>query len=223
MDFASELFQPYNTLFAILVIACGCYWIMVVTGFFGLEVLDLDVDMDVDLDMEVDATADASDLGSVGIVGGFLRFMHFHEVPFMIVVTILSSVCWILFSLLNFHWNVYHSWTFAMTWIVPTVVASLPVSKVLLQPFVKLFRAANIPDKKLKDYVGEHCVVTTSEVTEKFGTAEIATDESPLVIQIRNPSAFRFHKGDKALLAKYVMAGQYFEIRPLEKEKVAEV
>lgn len=218
MDFFSECFQPYNALFTVFVATCACYWVMVVAGFFGVEVLDLDVDIDVDLDGDIDGAADASDLGSVGLVGGFMRFMHFHEVPFMIVVTVMSTVTWLMVCLLNLYWNTEHSWLFAMTWIVPALVASLAITKVMIQPFVVLFRNVNIPEKKLRDYVGEQCNVLTSEVTRTFGQAEIATNESPLVIQIRNLTAFKFSRGDQAVLSSYNAAGKYFEIKPVEKK-----
>lgn len=221
MEFVNECFQPYNGVFTVLVVTCVCYWIMVVAGFFGVEVLDFDVEMDTDLDGAMDGSADASDLGSVGLVGGFMRFMHFHEVPFMIVITIFSTISWLMFCLLNFHWNTEHSWAFALTALVPTLIASLAVSKVILQPFVMLFRNVDVPEKKLKDYVGEECHVMTSEVSETFGQAEIATHESPLVIQVRNRTAFKFARGDRAMLTQYNAAGKYFEIGPVEKKPSA--
>ena len=107
MDFISECFLPYNGLFTAVVLTCVCYWILVVAGFFGVEILDFDAEVDGDFD--IDAGADAADLGSVGLVRGFMRFMHFHEVPFMIVGTIASTVLWLMFTLLNFHWNTDHS------------------------------------------------------------------------------------------------------------------
>ena len=218
MEFISECFQPYNALFTVFVLACVCYWIMVVGGFFGVETLDFDVDVDVDLDGAVDGSADATDLGSVGLIGGFMRFMHFHEVPFMIVATIVSTVTWILVCLLNLYWNTGQSWSFALMAVVPTLIASLAISKILLQPFVVLFRNVDVPEKKLKDYVGEECLVQTSEVTKTFGQAEISTHESPIVIQIRNLTAFKFGRGDRAVLDNYNSAGKYFEVRPVEKK-----
>lgn len=218
MEFITECFQPYNGLFTALVLTCMLYWIMVVFGFFGMDIIDLDVEMEGDIGVEVDPTADIADLGSVGLVGGFMRFMHFHQVPFMIVITIISTMSWLLFTLLNFHWNTDQSWTFALTWIVPTLVASLAISKLALQPFVLLFKNVNIPEKKLKDYVGEECIVMTSEVTRIFGTAEIATNESPLIIQIRNETPFKFTRGDRAVLTGYNPAGKQFQIGPLPKQ-----
>ncbi|MEE2642412.1 MAG: hypothetical protein VX768_17405 [Planctomycetota bacterium] len=222
MDFVSMFLQPYNGLFTILMGTCICYWFLVVAGFFGMEVLEMDVEVDggvVDGNFDVDVDpAEGADLGSVGMVRGFMRFMHFHEVPFMIVMTFVSTANWLMFGLLNYHWNTEQSWTFAMIWIVPTMIASLPVSKVALQPIVMLFRRVNIPEKKLGDYVGEECIVMTSEVNEKFGTAELSTSESPLVIQIRNRTAFKFSRGDRAVLTRYSGAGKYFEIGPVDKK-----
>lgn len=225
MDFFHESFQPYNGVFTLLVLTCFGYWILVIAGFFGVEVWDFEVEMDGDVgfETELDADvggdhADAADLGSVGLIGGFLRFMHLHEVPFMIVLTIFSTTSWLLFTLLNLNWNVEHSWTFALIWLGPTILAALAISKVLLQPFAYLFRQVNIPEKRLKDFVGECCVVMTSEVTNKFGQGEIATNESPLVVQIRNTTPFRFHKGDRAVLTRYNAAGKYYEIGPVTKK-----
>jgi len=212
MDFVSECFQPYNGLFTVLVLTCGCYWILVVAGFFGVEILDFGAEAEAELDL--DAGVDAADLGSVGLIGGFMRFMHFHEVPFMMVITVASTVLWLMFALLNFHWNTQHTWAFALTWVIPTMVSSFAVSKIVLQPLVYLFRQVDIPEKKLRDYVGGECVVMTSLVDEKFGTAEIETQESPIVVQIRNRSSFKFSKGDRAVLEKYSSAGRYFEIGP---------
>ena len=104
--------------------------------------------------------------------------------------------------------------------IVPTILGTLAITKIAIQPFAYLFRRAVVPQKNLAHYAGDECIVMTSSVTDKFGQAEIQTGESPLVVQVRNPTAFRFHKGDLVRLEKYIPEGCYFEIRPASKAEI---
>jgi hypothetical protein len=206
-----EWFQSVNAPFTFMLVACVLYWLMVITGFLGLDFFDFDVDLDADL------KGDFGDVGSVGMFSGFLRFFHFHEVPFMVVMTLFSFILWIFATLLNQHWNPDKSWTLVAIGILPTILGALAITKIAIQPFAYLFRRAVVPQKNLAQYAGDECIVTTSSVTNKFGQAEIQTGESPLVVQVRNPSAFRFHKGDLVRLETYVPEGCYFEIRPASK------
>lgn len=220
MAFFVECMQPVNLVLTAFVIACFGYWILVIAGFLGVEVMDfdLDIDGDMDVDVEVDAGAGAADLGSVGLIKGFFRFFHFHEVPVMIVMTVLCSVTWFLFTMLNLYWNQDHNMMLSLIYLLPTLLAGLALSKLALQPLAMLFRQVNIPEKQMPDYVGEECLVMTSEVNKTFGQGQISTDQSPLIIQIRNLTAYRFSKGDKAVLVRFDAAGRFFEIGPQQKK-----
>lgn len=214
METVIEWFQSVNAPFTFMLVACVLYWLMVITGFLGMDLFDFDIDLDADLD------GDIGDVGTVGMFSGFLRFFHFHEVPFMVVMTIFSFILWLIATQLNQHWNPDKSWMYVAIGIVPTILGSLAITKIAIQPFAYLFRRATVPHKNLAQYAGEDCIVTTSSVTDKFGQAEIQTGESPLIVQIRNPSAFRFHKGDVVRLEKYIREGCYFEIRPASKAEI---
>ncbi|WP_327088692.1 hypothetical protein OIE66_41355 [Nonomuraea sp. NBC_01738] len=84
-------------------------------------------------------------------------------------------------------------------------------------PMRRLFPDARQPSRT--DFVGQHCVIRTGQVTPAFGQAEVtATDGSSAVIQVRTTGDDRLARGDNALIFDYAAEGEFFLVMPYEKD-----
>ena len=72
METVIEWFQSVNAPFTFILVACVLYWLMVITGFLGMDLFDFDIDLDADLD---------GDIGDVGSVGMFLGLSAIFPFP----------------------------------------------------------------------------------------------------------------------------------------------
>ena len=66
-----------------------------------------------------------------------------------------------------------------------------------------------------KPVVGRTCTILTSEVTDKFGQAQIDTDGAPLVINVRTYGDVAFNKGESALIIKEDKENNLFTVAKL--------
>ena len=207
-----ELFSDVNLPATVAMIGVLLYWLMVIVGVFGMDLLDFDLDSDVDvgLDADVDVGLDA-DVGIDGDLGvdvhggvdgapattigggssttgneGFLKtvFEYFYlgEVPIVIVGTFIVFFLWILTYLTNHYFNADKSIWVAAGWLVPNLILSLVMTRYSMIPFAIIFRKPPPENKTREEMYGRIGKVTTSEVTDKFGQIELKLVNEPEMI-----------------------------------------
>ena len=74
------------------------------------------------------------------------------------------------------------------------------ITKLLTAPLKSAFEGTSVIKN---DLVGKECLVTSSQVTQQFGTAEVTLDGVPQIIDIRAKSEEDFKKGERALIYGY--------------------
>lgn len=185
----------------LLLCVCG-YWLLMMLGAVDLDFLDIDLDMDVELD------ADPSILQF-----GFLplRFLNIGSVPTMLWVSVFALTGWMVSRL----WNspLPHE---SFLWKADTIaivrnfgIASL-LTKVITQPMRGRFDPVqpNMP----ATLVGRICVVTTTEVSDTFGEADLPTDAAPLKLKVRN-SEGNISKGDTVVIVDFRSEDNIYFVR----------
>ena len=213
LEFLYLCFQPANLPFTVLLILVFAYWITVVTGVVGMDALDFDLGPELDVDADVDAAA-----GNGGsALGGILRFFHVGDVPLMIVFSFFVGSMWVTSLVGNFYipkwFNVEPGMLVAVVMFVPNVILSLLVVKVLTTPLSVLFRKFNAGLEPRTQIVGKTCVITTSEVTRKFGQADLYVDDGPAVrLNVRADPKEQLGKGDVALVVSHSPQGDTYDV-----------
>lgn len=214
-------FSPVNIAYSILLIFILLYWIVVLLGIIDLDALDFDVGGDVGLDvgggLDVDAGVDVDgDLApDVGVAGGFsmLTFLNVGEVPLMFYASIVGLSMWVVSIQLNAYLANDRLWVAALLFI-PNLVFSLLLAKFLVLP-AKRLRTRPDPLTQLE---GKMCLVKSSEVTERYGQCEIATGESPLLLNTRTQNGEKLIKGDAAEVVKYMRQQNVYIVTKHERE-----
>ena len=73
IEFLQECILPVNLPLTILMGLVLSYWLMVIVGVLGLDVIDLDLDLDADVDLDLDTGVDAEVDG--GLFGDAMRYI----------------------------------------------------------------------------------------------------------------------------------------------------
>lgn len=185
------------------------YWVLMMLGAVDLDFLDIDVDLD--MEMDVDVTGHASILQF-----GFLPFkwLNIGSVPTMLWVSVFSLFAWMVSRL----WNspLPHpsfDWTTDLLAITRDFGVAALLTKAATQPLRGRFDP--VEPNQQQDLVGKVCVVTTSEVTETFGEADLATDAAPLKLKVRNTHD-NISKGDTVLIVDFQSEGNLYFVAKYE-------
>lgn len=249
VEFVQLCFSPVNLLFTLLLICVMGYWAMFFVGAVGLDILDdldvdldgdvdldLDLDVDADVDMDLDADLDADldpdidadvdgevETGAGGRAGWFislLKFLDVGDVPLMVLLTALIASIWAVSILSSHYFNEAGSVVVALLWLLPNLGVSLLVTKVVTLPARYLFKNSSSGIEKPTKILGKMCTVTTSNVTEKFGQAEIRLDNAaPITLNVRCPAGRKpLRKGDEALILELVEDKGTYIVVPFDLE-----
>jgi hypothetical protein len=119
----------------------------------------------------------------------------------MIVVSIMVLSMWTISMISNRYFNP-GSVLIALGLLVPNLILTALITKAATTPLKKLFTALNKDFDEHKPVVGRTCTILTSEVTDRFGQAQIDTSGAPLVINVRTYGDASFSKGESALIIK---------------------
>ena len=214
IEFINECIQPVNLPVTILLGLVLMYWLMVIIGVFGMDVIDLDLDGDFDIEGGIDTNVDT---GSV--LGDFFRFMHMGDVPVMIVVSFFVVSMWIVTIITNHYFNTDFSWLITGFLIVPNLIVSLVATKIVVMPFATMFQHENDIELDRQDMIGRIGVVKTSEITHLFGHIEVAHDGPPVVLNARTGPDENLAQGDAAKIISYNAANDTYLVQLSKWEK----
>lgn len=185
----------------LLLCVCG-YWLLMMLGAVDLDFLDVDLDMDV----EVDADPSILQFGFLP-----LKFLNIGSVPTMLWVSVFALTGWMVSRL----WNspLPHD---AFLWKADTIaivrdfgIGAL-LTKVITQSMKGRFDPVQL--NMLATLVGRICVVTTTEVSDTFGEADLPTDAAPLKLKIRN-SEGNISKGDNVVIVDFRSEDNIYFVR----------
>lgn len=182
------------------------YWVLAIIGAVDIDVLDLDVDVDMD--------ADAS---GVGGLTGLLSTLGLSGPPVTVVLSILIVLTW-LFSYFSsayllplIPWGMLRDFIGAGM-LVGSFVLAIPITAQVIKPLKGLFVVHSAKTKS--QYVGSTCKITTLEVSDTFGQAEIDDGEAGIIVSVRATMPNSFKKGDKAVVVSYNEDKRTYEIVP---------
>jgi hypothetical protein len=237
MEFIRLCFAPATAPFTLLLGLVVLYWCMCILGAVGMDTLDfdLDVDGDVDLDLDFDVDADVDLDVDAGLdvdadadveVDGLptwvwvLKFFNLGEVPLTILLSMLIFCLWAMSLTLNAKWNVSQELGMSLLLLIPNVLTSLLTTKILTAPFRPIFKRAKEGIAAPLRIVGKRVFVTTGEVTDSFGQAELCqaeeSSDGPITLNIRSRDGLRLTKGDEALVVDHDADSDTFFVVPFD-------
>nr|WP_319398060.1 OB-fold-containig protein [uncultured Carboxylicivirga sp.] len=207
------------TVFLLLILV---YWIFVIIGAMDMDVInidietdvDLDVDVDVDADVDSDVDADSHDIGSVAFLNSILTFFNLGKIPFMVWLSFLIIPMWVISILFN-HYLHNSSFLISLVALIPNLVASLLVSKVLTTPIAAIFTKIKKNDDDSFKYTGKMCTVLMQASHNRFGQAEIKRDGNTYRVNIlTKDESIVLDKGQTALIIEFIPEKKCYLVEP---------
>lgn len=192
-----ELFQaaisPHQILLTLLLGLVVCYWLLVILGALDFET-DLP-DADIDVDSDGHHAHHGMSTGGVWITAG--RLFGFSQVPIVVWLSFLVLFMWFLSLVLNEKWNASRSTLQAFMLVLPNLLGSLVITKLVTIPVARLFKAMADSDTEAEVVIGRTGVVCSMEADETYGQLEITANGAPLLINVRTQGGTLL-KGSKA-------------------------
>ncbi len=165
---------------SILVCLLLAYTLISLLGIFHFD-FSSEVDAGVDIDSP---EIDGDWLGGVG--GMTVRWMNLDRLPMILWLSTFTVAFWAVSYLFWYGYDVHQYepvWLTSLLLCIRNVVIATGMTKLVTEPLSRWFVPA--PQYSPSTLIGETCVVSTSEVTERFGQAKFKTDAAPLLLNIR--------------------------------------
>ena len=216
----SELLQaavsPPNLVPTGLLVFVLLYWLTVIAGLVHVDSLDLDLaDAGADLDAHAGAHLHHGDAGADWL-NHALAFFNLGRVPLMLFLGFVALPLWAGSILLNYYTH-NSSWLLGIAFLLPLLVGSLFLAKLLTAPFVRLFAVLEKDHDAGASPVGQVCTVLLPTSQERLGQAAVRiSGGAPLRLNVRAASAAELRKGDTALVIDFDAVRRCYLIEPYE-------
>jgi hypothetical protein len=194
----------YSTLLGVVVV----YWLI---GMLGL--VDLGLAGDVELELDVDSDVDVS----IGGLTGFMLTFGLTGVPFTLVISIITLICWLISFYLQFYILTWlpDGWLYYLMGSIVSFIIfilSLPITAVVIRPLKGMFKSV---EATLSDHlVGNSATIVTGTVSETFGQARLFNNGAEMLLDVRCDSEHTLKKGDKVLLIEYLTEKYAYIVAP---------
>lgn len=213
-----EYFQPAMVVQSTLLILVVVYWLTVISGVIGLDVLDFDMDFDLDVDA-----------GSTSAVSKIWHWvaeaLYLDDVPVVILLSIFSLSWWLISANVVRFFPEQWSVGLCLLGMIPTVLVSLLVCKVILYPIHPWLGGIGKQtlDTTPTELIGEKGIVDTSEVTDSFGRVLIEREDSDLVMDARCGRLDRMKSGDIVVIVGYDQKSKAVLVEPFAEKKIGPI
>jgi hypothetical protein len=220
---------------------CAVYWLLLIAGAVDLDLGDVHIGMDghgADFGHGGGLDHGGLDHGGLDHAGGnhgglghgghghggtswglvALRFLNIGDVPLMIWLTAFSAGYVASSVLFDGTATGLSAGAFAVG-VVRSGAIGLVAAKLLTQPLRGAFET--VEPNRAASLVGRTCVVTTSEVTDRFGQAKVEAEGAPLLLHVRG-AAGALKKNDLAVIAAYDAERRVFLVEPVAENVLTE-
>ena len=221
-------FSGVNIIPTILLLFVLFYWLMVIIGAMDIDTINVDIDAEIDVDAEIDLEVDTDidtdvdaeaevnsgeGVGSVAFLNSILVFFNLGKIPFMVWLSFLVMPMWVISILFN-HFLGNASFLLALGALIPNLVVSLMVSKVLTTPIAALFTKLKKNDDDQFNYSGKVCTVLMQASHDRFGQAEINREGNIYRVNIITSEEVVLDKGQTALIIEYLPEKKCYLVEP---------
>jgi hypothetical protein len=189
----------------------GVVVVYLLIGMLGL--VDLGFSGDADLELDVGSDVDVS----IGGLTGFMLTFGLTGVPFTLVISIVTLICW----LISFYLQLYilnwlpDGWLYYLMGAIASFiifVISLPLTAIVIRPLKGMFRSVEATESH--HLVGNSATIVTGTVSETFGQARLFNNGAEMLLDVRCDPEHILKKGDKVLLIEYLTEKYAYIVAP---------
>ncbi|MFO0552717.1 MAG: DUF1449 family protein [Polyangiaceae bacterium] len=142
------------------------------------------------------ADVDAGDSPSTGLLG----FLRLRSAPMTVVASLFALFGWLVTGTYGLTFGV-PSLLVGAPLLLGSIVVSLLCTSVAVRPLAPLFATHHAT--KNNDLVGKVAIVSTGEVTDRFGQANLEDGGAGLILQVRCDPGHELRRGDRVLLIQW--------------------
>lgn len=212
-----ELFQesiravniPYTLFFGFALL----YWIVYLTGIIGADWADLGSGADGAGEGLGDGIGESG-----GVLNGVMNFVYAADVPMTIILSVLSFIMWATAVLFNYYTG-NTSVPLSLALSLPFFAGGVVATRFVLRPFVPILKSAFDESSDEVEVIGQVCVITSLEASEKHGQAELPQEGAPLLLTVHTRDGVVLHKGDEAVVVGAGQNGSYI-VAPFERGRI---
>lgn len=185
------------------------YWLLVIVGALGIDVLDGDADAGGDLD----------GFGGEGLVAEALVALKLSAVPVTIALSFVTLWAWVL-SLLGMHWfgapdaEGFPSWLTGAIVFVASLVSGVLLASMSVRPLAPLFVSHGAPTRRMLE--GRLCTVSSGRVNASFGQASLDDGGAGLILSVFCETPNQLKAGDHAIVVRYDPHKDAYEVIPAD-------
>lgn len=206
-ELISNAFNGVNIIPTVLLGLVLLYWLVVIIGVIDIDLFDVDIDLDLE----------AID-GGEGLYA-FLTFLNVKEIPFMIVLSIISIIFWII-SMLMYLLPIKSGGLINGILLIPALILSILITKPITNATKGIFK--KVHDEALSEeeaVIGQLITVISDIKDGRLGQGEIKREGASLRINIKSEFAEDiFIKNEEAYVTKKDEEKNIYYIVKLYKE-----
>jgi membrane protein implicated in regulation of membrane protease activity len=208
VEFFQICFSFPTVVFTSLLMVVCLYWLLVISGGVGLEILDLD--------LQIESFIEAGTEGAGGTMARLLAALGFGTIP----VTLLGSVFVFTGWIGTFFGTLYLSSLLGggligdLLVFAASLVAAVFATGLVVQPLRPLFRTFD--DSGGDSMVGEVCTIQSPSVDARSGRAKYEEGSSDAILSVRCDDDNTLSSGDKALIIGYDDAEHTYRVEPYD-------
>ena len=225
----SALAYPTALLTALLGVVL-VYWISVIVGALGIDVLDGDVQVDLGgalggadgaLEASPEGAADGAADGALeageGTTGlaAALAILKIGQVPLTIVISLLVFWAWTFAMVASGLFGHGLGWLAGSGLLAGSLVGSFFASALSVRPLAPLFVAHEAPTRR--SLIGRICEITSGAVDARYGQASVADGGAGLIVSVVCERANGLKKGDQALLIEFDPSRDQYLVEPVDE------
>lgn len=146
------------------------YWITVIIGALDFDFLDFDLDLE--------------SIDNSGPFYAILAFLNVAELPFMLVLSILTLNFWII-AMFMYLLPIVAGGLLNGVLLIPAMGISMAITKCMTHPLKGIFRYSNVQDNSGNGTIEQLCTLMCVVSNGRLGQAKIKRDGASIVINVK--------------------------------------
>jgi hypothetical protein len=218
-EFLTEILSFPTVVFTVLLGIAAVYWLLVIIGALGLDVLDADHGghghdiADGGPDVGHDHAGHAHDAHPT-FIGWLLGPLKLDAVPLTLVISLIAFFGWLISHFSGHYLAASHSsWLTEVGLLIAAFVLGVLLTAIVVRPLAPVFRTH--PAAHRVALVGKVVTIDTSRVDTTFGMAKAEDGGPGLLVQVRCDHPNELGRGHRALVVSYDEGREVYEVAPL--------
>ncbi|GGB78320.1 hypothetical protein GCM10007424_18040 [Flavobacterium suaedae] len=208
-------FSPVNAFFTVMSIILVIYWVLVIIAGLDPDHFSVDFDAaDVDADFDNDVTGGENAAQGSSFMR-ILEYFNFDELPLMFIVTIMFFSMWLIGVNITYYLGV-ESTFLGFLLIIPNLIFSLFVVKLISKPLGYLYRKVNHKGEPEIDFLGRRCTIVSSLGENRTGMVELTVNGDPIKIYARSNTEDTLVAGQQAVIVAESSDKKYYLVEKFD-------